>query len=178
MVPRDENYLRHAVATALACDGPFAYRYPRGAGTGAKPEKPRTLDVGRGEKLREGKDGVVFAVGALFKEALAAVEALAEDGLDLAIVDPVFIKPLDKTLLIAEAVRTGFVVTVEENVLQGGFGSAVLELFCEEGLTCPVTRIGLPDKFVEQGSQSELWARYGLDARGIVATVKAATNKA
>lgn len=178
MVPRDENYLRHAVATALACDGPFAYRYPRGAGTGAKPEKPRTLDLGRGEKLREGKDGVVFAVGALFKEALAAVESLAEDGLDLAIVDPVFIKPLDKTLLIAEAVRTGFVVTVEENVLQGGFGSAVLELFCEEGLTCPVTRIGLPDKFVEQGSQSELWARYGLDARGIVATVKAATNKA
>jgi 1-deoxy-D-xylulose-5-phosphate synthase len=172
MIPRDENQLRHAMATALAFDGPFAYRYPRGAGTGVAPEKPRPLVVGQGEKLREGKDGVVFAVGALFSEAMTAVERLADEGLDFAVVDPVFLKPLDKDLLVTEAVRTGFVVTVEENVLQGGFGSAVLELFCEEGLSVSVKRIGLPDKFVEQGSQAELRARYGLDAKGIVATVK------
>jgi 1-deoxy-D-xylulose-5-phosphate synthase len=172
MIPRDENQLRHAMATALAFDGPFAYRYPRGTGTGVAPEKPRPLVVGQGEKLREGKDGVVFAVGALFSEAMTAVERLADEGLDFAVVDPVFLKPLDKDLLVTEAVRTGFVVTVEENVLQGGFGSAVLELFCEEGLSVSVKRIGLPDKFVEQGSQAELRARYGLDAKGIVATVK------
>lgn len=172
MVPRDENYLRHAVATALKFNGPFAYRYPRGAGTGVAPAKPRPLVVGQGERLREGKDGVIFAVGALVTEALAAAETLAGEGLELAVVDPVFLKPLDRNLLVAEAVTAGFVFTAEENVLQGGFGSAVLELFCEEGVNVPVKRIGLPDKFVEQGSQAELRARYGLDAKGIVQTVQ------
>ena len=102
---------------------------------------------------------------------------LADDGLDLAVVDPIFLKPLDKDLLVTEAERTGFVVTVEENVLQGGFGSAVLEMFCEAGVNVPVKRIGLPDKFVEQGSQTELRGRYGLDAKGIIATVKDALAK-
>ena len=177
MVPRDENYLRHAVTTALQFDGPFAFRYPRGPGTGVTPEKPRSLAIGLGEKLREGGDGVIFAVGILATEAMAAAEMLALDGLDLAVIDPVFLKPLDKDLLIAEAVRTGFVVTAEENALQGGFGSAVLELFSEEGVNVPVKRIGLPDKFIEQGSQAELRARYGLDAKGIVATIKGALLK-
>lgn len=177
MVPRDENYLRHAMATALAFDGPFAYRYPRGTGTGVTAEKPRQLAVGKGEKLRDGKDGVIFAVGALITDALAAAETLADDGHDFAVVDPVYLKPLDKELLVAEAVRTGFVVTIEENALQGGFGSAVLELFCEEGLTVPVKRIGLPDKFIEQGTQTELRARCGLDVEGIVATIKGALGK-
>jgi 1-deoxy-D-xylulose-5-phosphate synthase len=177
VVPRDENYLRHAVASGAACDGPFAFRYPRGSGTGAAAEKPRPLAVGQGEKLREGKDGVIFAVGVLVAEALAAAETLAADGLDLAVVDPIFLKPLDKDLLVAEALRTGFVVTAEENALQGGFGSAVIELFCDEGISTPVKRIGLPDRFVEQGSQSELRARYGLDAKGIVATIKGTLMK-
>ncbi len=174
MVPRDENCLRHAMATALAFDGPFAYRYPRGSGTGVALEKPRTVTIGKGEKLREGKDGVIFAVGSMVVDALAAAEILAGDGHDLAVVDPIFLKPLDKELLVAEAARTGFVVTIEENALQGGFGSAVLELFCDEGLNVPVTRIGLPDRFIEQGSQAELRARCGLDAQGIVATIKGA----
>ena len=177
MVPRDENYLRHAVATAAQCDGPFAFRYPRGSGTGVKSEKPRQLVSGQGEKLREGKDGVIFAIGVLVTEALAAAEALAADGLDLAVIDPVFLKPLDKDLLVAEALRTGFVVTAEENALQGGFGSAVIELFCEEGVSTPVKRIGLPDNFVEQGSQEELRDRYGLNAKGIATTVRAALMK-
>ena len=172
MVPRDENMLRHGMATALDYDGPFAYRYPRGAGTGVEVEAARALPVGKGEKLREGNDGVLFAVGALVPEALKAAETLADYGLNMAVVDPVFLKPLDGDLLIEEAVKTGFVCTVEENALQGGFGSAVLELFCEEGVTVPVKRVGLPDQFVEQGSQGQLRARYGLDADGIVATVK------
>ena len=177
MVPRDENYLRHAITTASHCDGPFAFRYPRGSGTGVSPESPRTLDLGKGEKLRDGKDGVIFAVGVLVEEALAAAEMLAEEGLAVAVVDPVFLKPLDKDLLIAEAVRAGFVFTAEENALQGGFGSAILELFCEEQINVPVKRVGLPDTFVEQGSQAELRARYGLDSKGIAAIVKRALDK-
>ena len=177
MVPRDENYLRHAVVTALSHDGPFAYRYPRGSGTGVEPEQPRPVTIGRGEVLRNGKDGVIFAVGVLVSEALAAAETLAGEGLDFTVVDPVFLKPLDQELLVAEAVRTGFVVTAEENVLQGGFGSAVLELLSEACVNLPVRRIGLPDKFIEQGSQAELRARYGLDAPGIVKTVKEAMAK-
>ncbi len=177
MVPRDENYLRHAVATALSFNGPFAYRYPRGAGTGVTPVKPRSLVVGKGEKLREGADGVIFAAGTMVTEALAAAEMLAGDGIELAVVDPIFLKPLDKELLFAEAVRADFVFTAEENALQGGFGSAVLELLCAEGVNVPVKRIGLPDKFVEQGSQTELRARYGLDAKGILQTIKDALAK-
>ncbi len=177
MVPRDENNLRHAMATALECDGPFAYRYPRGAGTGAPPEVPRVFTTGKGEKLRDGNDGVIFALGVTVAEALKAAEVLAKEGLNLAVVDPIFLKPLDRALLTAEATRTGYVFTVEENALRGGFGSAVLELFCDEGVHVPVWRIGLPDKFVEQGSQAELRARYGIDAEGIVTTVRGALAK-
>ncbi len=177
MVPRDENNLRHAMATALECDGPFAYRYPRGAGTGAPPEVPRVVTTGKGEKLRDGNDGVIFALGVTVAEALKAAEVLAKEGLNLAVVDPIFLKPLDRALLTAEATRTGYVFTVEENALRGGFGSAVLELFCDEGVHVPVWRIGLPDKFVEQGSQAELRARYGIDAEGIVTTVRGALAK-
>ena len=174
MVPRDENALRHAMQTALEAQGPFAFRYPRGEGTGAAVAPSRVLPIGKGEKLRDGDDGVLIAVGVQVAEALAAAETLAGDGLNLAVVDPVFIKPLDKELLVSEAKRTGVVFTVEENVLRGGFGSAVLELFCDEGVHVPVWRIGLPDKFIEQGSQAQLRARYGLDADGIVATVRSA----
>ena len=171
MIPRDENYLRHSMATALAYDGPFAFRYPRGSGTGVAPEEPRGLTIGKAEKLRDGKDGVIFAVGALVEEALAAAEALVDEGLQVAVVDPVFLKPLDRDLLVAEATDNGPVFTLEENVLEGGFGSAVLETLCDAGVHVPVTRIGLPDKFVEQGSQPELRSRYGIDAAGVVKVI-------
>ena len=120
---------------------------------------------------------MIFAVGVMVPAALAAAATLAEEGLDIAVVDPVVVKPLDRDLLIGEAVRTGMVITAEENALQGGFGSAVLELFSEAGVNVPVRRIGLPDKFVEQGSQEELRARYGLDAKSIVATVREVINR-
>lgn len=171
MIPRDENYLRHSMATALAYDGPFAFRYPRGSGTGVAPEEPRELTIGKAEKLRDGKDGVIFAVGALVEEALAAAESLVDEGLQVAVVDPVFLKPLDRDLLVTEATDNGPVFTLEENVLEGGFGSAVLEMLCDAGVHVPVTRIGLPDKFVEQGSQSELRSRYGIDAAGVVKVI-------
>ncbi len=172
MVPRDEVLLRRAMATALTYDGPFAYRYPRGNGLGVPLDGAlEPVPVGKGELLRKGDDGVIFAVGVSVAEALAAAEELAAQGLSLAVVDPRFLKPLDRELLLAEASRTGLVVTVEENVLQGGFGSAVLELLADEGVTPRLLRIGLPDRFVEQGSQEELRALYGLDAAGIARSI-------
>ena len=176
MAPRDENYLRHAIATALEFDGPFAFRYPRGAGTGVEEGQASVLTIGKGDKLREGHDAVIFALGSQVPEALAAAELLEAEGISVAVVDPVFIKPLDSELLIAEAVKTGCVITAEENVIRGGFGSAVLELFSDEGVQVPVRRVGLPDKFVEQGSQAELRERYGLNCAGIAEAVRQALD--
>ncbi len=173
MAPRNEIELQRALATALQSPGPFAFRYPRGKGEGLELlPHPEPLTIGRGEKLREGADGTVFALGTTVGPALAAAETLAAEGIDLAVVDARFLKPLDGELLSAEARRTGAVVTVEENVLQGGFGSAVLEFFEEAGLSPRVLRLGLPDRFVEQGSQAELWARYGLDPSGIAGSLR------
>ena len=103
----------------------------------------------------------------MVEPTLRAAETLTREGISLAVIDPCFVKPLDRELLLTEAQRTGKVITIEENALQGGFGSAVLELFADAGVTLPVLRLGLPDRFVEQGSQAELLARYGLDAGGI-----------
>jgi 1-deoxy-D-xylulose-5-phosphate synthase len=173
MVPRDELELRRAMATARVNEGPFAYRYPRGEGVGLSlDEAPLPVPVGRGEKLRDGSDGVIFALGTCVAPALQAARMLSDEGFSLAVVDPRFLKPLDRDLLAAEANRTGLVITVEENVLQGGFGSAVLELLAQEEIFPRIACIGLPDLFIEQGSQEELRARYGIDAEGIAGRIR------
>jgi 1-deoxy-D-xylulose-5-phosphate synthase len=173
MAPRDEVELRRAMATALAADGPFAYRYPRGDGIGLALDGAfEPVPLGRGEKLRDGADGVILAAGTAVAAALAAAEQLAAEGTRMAVVDPRFLKPLDRELIAGEARRCGLVVTVEENVRQGGFGSAVLELLAEEGLSSRVLSIGLPDAFIEQGSQEELRASYGLDADGLAGSIR------
>jgi 1-deoxy-D-xylulose-5-phosphate synthase len=171
--PRDEIELQRAILTGTVHDGPLAYRYPRGKALGLTlPDTIETLPIGKGEKLCDGSDAVIFALGVVCQEALVAADILAGEGLSVAVVDPRFLKPLDRELLIAEAKRTGIVVTVEENVRQGGFGSAVLEMLSDEGVAVRVLRIGLPDRFVEQGTQQQLYARYGLDAEGIAASVR------
>ena len=174
MAPRDEDQLRRAMVTALQHDGPIAYRYPRGNGLGLDlaAALPEPLPIGSGERLREGDHGVIIAVGAAIQQALEAAELLAQDNIHLAVVDPRFVKPLDRGLLTAEARRTGLVVTVEDHVLQGGFGSAVLELLADAGMSPTVLRLGLPDAFIEQGSQAELRSRYGLDAEGIAGSIR------
>jgi len=173
MAPRDEGDLQRALATALAADGPFAFRFPRGTGTGVGlEENPLPLPIGRGEKLRDGKDGTLVAIGSCVLPALQAADLLAAEGFSLAVVDARFVKPLDQALLNAEARRTGTIITVEENVLPGGFGSCVLEFLADSGLSPRVLRIGLPDRFIEQGTQTELRARYGLDADGIAKKVR------
>jgi len=173
IAPRDEIELQRAILTGTLHDGPLAYRYPRGKALGLTlPDTIEALPIGKGEKLRNGGDAVILALGVVCQEALVAADILAGEGLSVGVVDPRFLKPLDRELLIAEAKRTGMVVTVEENVRQGGFGSAVLEMFADEGVAVPVLRIGLPDRFVEQGTQQQLFARYGLDAEGIAASVR------
>lgn len=171
MSPKDENELQHMLKTALEYPGPAAVRYPRGMGNGVPLEDGlRVLEIGRGELLRDGVDGVLVAVGHMVRPALEAADSLWKEGIEMAVINARFVKPLDKALIREWALRTGRVVTVEENALQGGFGSAVLELLSEEGLGhIPLKRIGLPDRFVEHGSQSVLRKKYGLDALGIAA---------
>jgi 1-deoxy-D-xylulose-5-phosphate synthase len=173
MAPRDEHELRRALVTALGHDGPFALRYPRGAGLGVDLDRRvEPLVIGRGEKLRNGGDGMLCAVGSGVATALAAAELLAGEGLELTVVDARFIKPLDVELLSGEALRTARVITLEENALPGGFGAAVLECLAEQGIKVPVLRLGLPDRFIEQGSQGELRQRCGLDATGVAERVR------
>jgi 1-deoxy-D-xylulose-5-phosphate synthase len=175
VVPRDEVELQRAMLTASRFDGPFAYRYPRGSSQGLALDGPiEALEIGKGQVLRDGKDAVIFAVGTMVAEALAAAELLSGSGIEVAVVDPRFIKPLDSELICSRAAAASLVVTAEENVLQGGFGSSVLELLADAGITCPVLRIGIPDRFIEQGTQAELRALLQIDAAGLVEKIRAA----
>jgi 1-deoxy-D-xylulose-5-phosphate synthase len=175
VVPRDEVELQRAMLTASRFDGPFAYRYPRGSSQGLALDGPiEALEIGKGQVLRDGKDAVIFAVGTMVAEALAAAELLSGSGIEVAVVDPRFIKPLDCELICSRAAAASLVVTAEENVLQGGFGSSVLELLADAGITCPVLRIGIPDRFIEQGTQAELRALLQIDAAGLVEKIRAA----
>jgi 1-deoxy-D-xylulose-5-phosphate synthase len=173
MVPRDEQELRRAMATGLSHDGPFAFRYPRGSGLGLDLDQSvEPVVIGQGEKLRDGSDAVIAAVGVGVQTALEAAELLAEEGLSLSVLDARFVKPFDAELLVAEAQRCGKVITVEENALMGGFGSAALETLNDYGVLVPVCRFGLPDHFVEQGTQAELRERLGLDAKSLAGTIR------
>ncbi|MDT8420658.1 MAG: 1-deoxy-D-xylulose-5-phosphate synthase [Desulfuromonadales bacterium] len=176
-VPRDEVELKRVMLTASRFDGPFAYRYPRGNGLGLPLEGTvEPLPIGQGEVLREGRDAVVFAVGTMVSEALSAAEQLAAKGIEISVVDPRFVKPLDADLICSRAADSPLVVTAEENALQGGFGSSVLELLSDSGILSPVLRIGIPDHYVEQGSQQELRELLGIDANGIAEKILAAVN--
>jgi len=180
MAPKDEDELRHMLATALAHDRPVALRYPRGNGYGTPMDgPPRPLPIGKAEVLRTGRDGLVWAIGTMASEALRAAERLAsEDGLDLTVVNARFAKPLDADLLAAQ-VRPGTrLMTVEENALAGGFGSAVQEVIA--ALKVPdvlVERLGIPDEFQPHGSQELLRARLDLDVEGVVRRAKAFFSK-
>ncbi|MBU5614934.1 1-deoxy-D-xylulose-5-phosphate synthase [Geomonas azotofigens] len=175
MAPKDENELQHMLKTAIYLGRPVSLRYPRGAGFGVEMDKElKSLEVGKGELLVEGSDLTLVAVGSTVYPALEAAALLKQKGIFASVVNARFVKPLDRELILAEAGRTGCVVTVEENALQGGFGSAVLEAVADAGLTgVRVKRIGIPDAFIEQGSQSQLRADLGLDGAGIAATCQA-----
>jgi 1-deoxy-D-xylulose-5-phosphate synthase len=179
MAPRDENELQHMLQTAIEHDGPAAVRYPRGNGYGvALDQNFSTLPIGKGEIMREGSAGAILAVGTMVYPAIAAAETLAGEEMPLTVVNARFIKPMDRELVLKLAEQTGVIITVEENVLAGGFGTAVLELLEEEGLdNIHVMRLGFPDKYIEQGEQRDLRAMYGLDAAGIAAAIRKMLKK-
>ena len=174
--PKDEDELRHLLFTATKLGGPMAIRYPRGNGIGAPlSEELRLLPIGAGELLRSGDDVTIVAVGPAVWAALAAAEELAASGIECSVVNARFIKPLDSQMLLDLASRSGRIVTVEENVLAGGFGSAVLEALESVGTEgVRVERIGLPDRFIEHGPQELFRSMFDLDAEGIVRRVRAA----
>jgi 1-deoxy-D-xylulose-5-phosphate synthase len=180
MVPKDENEFRHMIKTAAECPMPVAFRYPRGKGVGGRREESlQSIDIGKGEVLREGNDILIIAIGSTVYPSLRAAEKLNEAGIQATVINSRFLKPLDGNLLCNWARKTGKVITVEENVLQGGFGSAILELFQERGLfSIPLKRLGIPDIFVEHGPQALLREKYGIDENGIFKEVKEMVEEA
>jgi len=174
MAPKDENELQHMIKTAVDYPGPTAVRYPRGSGYGVPMDQElRTLEIGKGELLRDGNDLVIVALGSTVRPAFEAAERLSGEGINAAVINARFVKPLDAELILRMVKKTGRMVTCEEHALQGGFGSAVLELLETAKMTSvKALRIGLPDQFVEHGSQAILRRKYGLDADGIGISVK------
>jgi len=169
MAPKDENELQHMLKTAIQHPGPIALRYPRGCASGVPlASEPKTLSIGKAEVLVEGTDLVFFAIGATVMPTLKAAERLLEKGVSCTVVNSRFIKPLDKDLVISLAEKIPNIVTVEENVIDGGFGSAVLECLADHGIAVKrMLRLGIRDTFVAHGSQRILRAEYGLDVDGI-----------
>ena len=167
--PKDENELQYLLYTAVKSDHPMAVRYPRSTGLGVKLDTElHTIPIGKGEIVRRGKDVAILAIGAIVAPALEAAQELAASGIEATVVNARFAKPLDAELIVDLASRIKRLVTVEENALSGGFGSSVVNFLQESGMTgLQITSIGLPDEFVEQGTQAILRSKYGLDARGI-----------
>jgi len=169
MAPKDENELRHMLYTAIQHPGPIAIRYPRGKGVGATMDPEyKLIPVGKAEILKQGDALQIFALGSMVAPSLAAASVLEKEGVSAGVVNCRFAKPLD-TGLVDIAASSGRVLVVEENIRQGGFGGAVLELFNDAGLKeVRIRRIGLPDRFVEHGPPNILRAKYGLDSDGIL----------
>ena len=170
MAPKDENELQRMLKTALDHNGPIALRYPRGAGEGVTIEETiRPLEIGKAEVLTDGGgDVVLLAIGSGVREALKAHTLLKKENIQATVVNCRFVKPLDKELIFSLAKKIPKLVTVEENVLQGGFGSAVLECIHDNGLSqCRLVRIGIEDGYIEHGPLSKLRARHRLDAEAI-----------
>ena len=163
MAPKDEDELADMMKTGLQLPGPSAIRYPRGAVVGVvrKPE-PQLLTVGKAEVLADGSDVAILGLGAMTSMASELAARLEREGYSAAVINPRFVKPLDREMLEAYARRVAVFVTIEDHVKMGGFGSAVLEALDEMGITIPVVRIGWPDHFIEHGKIDDLRAKYGL----------------
>jgi 1-deoxy-D-xylulose-5-phosphate synthase len=168
MTPSDEDECRQMLYTGYQLNSPATVRYPRGIGSGVTPESAmQALPIGRGRLLRQGKEIAILAFGTLLQQAKPVAEAL-----DATLVDMRFVKPLDETLLAELATNHQVLVTLEEGSLLGGAGSAVNEALQRLRLVKPVLNLGLPDRFVEQGTQSEILQLLGLDAAGIEASIR------
>ncbi len=168
MAPTDENECRQMLTTAYRLGTPAAVRYPRGAGIGASiAQDMLPLPIGRGELRRSGCGIAILAFGSMLAPALTAAQSL-----DATVANMRFVKPLDEVLVLQLARSHELLVTVEENVVQGGAGSAVAECLSAHGVTVPVLHLGLPDQFIEQGDPAQLLAQCGLDAAGIARAIR------
>jgi 1-deoxy-D-xylulose-5-phosphate synthase len=170
MAPKDENEFQHMLKTAIACGRPASVRYPRGAGVGVTmDDTPQALPIGKAEVVCEGADLAIVAIGSTVYPALAAANHLRREGIHARVVNARFVKPLDRELIGETARSLKKIITVEENVLMGGFGSAVLEAFEQMGIhDVQVKRLGVDDEFVPHATQAELRSRYGIDEAGII----------
>jgi len=178
MAPKDENELQHMLKTAVECGSPVSIRYPRGKGVGVPIEDaPRTLEIGKGEVVHEGNDIAIVAIGSTVYPALEAARKLKSEGIEATVINGRFIKPLDTGLLCDVASTVKKMVIVEENALMGGFGSAVLELLEEGGISgITVKRLGIGSEFVEHATQAELRKKHGIDEEGISRAVRKVTG--
>jgi 1-deoxy-D-xylulose-5-phosphate synthase len=176
MAPRDEGMLVRMLRTALTAEGPMGIRYPRGEAIGVDvPADPRPVEIGTGELLREGSRVALLGYGTGVQRSLEAADLLAERGLDVTVADARFAKPLDAALLGQLAAEHELLVTVEEGVLSGGFGSGVLEQLADGGQRIPrVLRVGLPDRFVTHGKPALLHREVGFTGKAIAERITSA----
>jgi transketolase len=174
--PAGPEQMAAAVDAALAVDGPVYLRMKR-PDAGAPMLEPRALTVGRGEVLRSGRDGTIIGCGLSIAAGLRAAEVLAKEGIEAGVVNMATIKPLDETLVVECARRTGLIVAAENHSIIGGLGSAVAETLLEAGVAVGFARVGVADRFAEGGSTSYLQTKYGLDAVAIVAAYRRASTR-
>jgi 1-deoxy-D-xylulose-5-phosphate synthase len=176
MAPRDEAMLVHMLHTALVYDGgPIALRYPRGAAVGVPlPPEPSAIEIGTGEILREGERVALLGYGTGVAKALEAAELLADSGISATVADARFAKPIDAGLVAQLAAEHELLVTVEEGVLAGGFGSAVWEALSDAGVAPRILRVGLPDRYVTHGTPRLLHEEVGFTGRRIAERVETA----
>jgi 1-deoxy-D-xylulose-5-phosphate synthase len=169
MAPKDENELQHMLHTAVAHPGPISLRYPRGEGWGVELDaEVKSLEIGKGELLRDGTDVVIAAIGQPAIPALRAAQDLVPLGINAAVVNARFVKPLDRDMFRDLLSRVPRVITVEDHVIGGGFGSALLEFLADEGISgVSVKRLGVPDRFIPHGTQEELRKICGFDKDAI-----------
>ena len=174
MAPKDEAELRNMLYTAIQYkDGPIALRYPRGSALGvAVPKNFNTIEIGKSEVIKDGDQIALLAIGSMVNFAAIAAEELEADGISCKIVNMRFVKPLDTELLDDVAAKFDKIITLEENSLAGGFGSAVAEYFTDKNYKNDFLRIGLPDKFVTHGTQAQLYRMLEIDPEGIVKRIK------
>lgn len=173
MAPKDENELQSMLKTAVNYAGPSALRYPRANGISAPIEKDiMSVEIGKAEILREGEDLAIIAFGSMVYPAVRAAEELIHDGESVTVINARFAKPLDEEIIL-KAAECGKIITIEENALQGGFGSAIIELLEKKNVrNIKIRRLGIPDKFIEHGSQEILKEQISLNKRGIYQAAK------
>jgi 1-deoxy-D-xylulose-5-phosphate synthase len=174
MQPKDEEEFVDMLWTmANYHHGPMAIRYPRGAGTGAKPKAtPKLLEIGKAEVLRHGKQVAIFGLGNLCETALETAKLLEAEGISAAVINPRWIKPLDAATIEFFARSVDVICTMEDHVLHNGFGCAVMEHLCDIHISTPIVRIGWPDQFIEHGSVPILREKYGVTAKAAVERIR------